>query len=277
MRTEEKFNNLKSIINSLGSMVLAYSGGVDSTFLLKVASQILGGRVLAVTAISPSFPRREAEFAQKMAKDLGVEHLVIETKEMEDENFLLNQEDRCYWCKKELFLKLRQIAEEKNLAYVADGANADDVGDYRPGLESARELGVRSPLKEAELTKEEIRKLSYSLGLSTWDKPSFACLASRLPYGVRITQDILRKIDKAEEILIKEGFTQVRVRHHGDIARIEVPASQLSRLIEKKECILRELKNLDYLYVTVDLEGYRSGSMNTPLIKKRGAYEKNIS
>lgn len=277
MSIDKKFNNLKNIIASMESMVIAYSGGVDSTFLLKVASQVLEDRLLAVTAMSASFPHREVEFAKKMAKELEVEHLVIQTNEMEDDNFVRNGEDRCYWCKKELFLKLRQIARKKNLAYVADGANSDDAEDYRPGLKAASDLGVRSPLKEANLNKGEIRELSYSLGLPTWCKPSFACLASRFPYGTKITEDILKIVDKAEKILLREGFSQVRVRHHGDIARIEVPATELSRLIEKKELILTELKKLNYLYITIDLEGYRSGSMNQTLKKWRDCYEKNIS
>lgn len=259
----EKFQRLKDIIFSMGSALIAYSGGVDSTLLLKVASSLLE-RILAVTADSPTFPSQELKFAQRMAKRLGVRHMVIQSRELANPNFLKNDRDRCYWCKKELFSRLRRIARREGIDYVVEGSNFSDKDDFRPGLGAIQELGVRSPLMEAELTKEDVRRLSRYLSLLTWDKPSFACLASRIPFGVKITPHLLKKVEEAERVLRKKGFRQVRVRDYQETARIEVEPEKIPALIKKKirDSITREFKKLGYRYITLDLEGYRMGSMN---------------
>ncbi len=246
------------------SILVAYSGGADSTFLLKVAHDVLGENVVAATALSPTYPHVEMENAKEMAKALGVRHVTITTDELSNPAFTGNPVDRCYWCKKELFSKLAVVAKKHKLDHVLDGSNRDDTNDFRPGRKAAREFGVRSPLREAGLGKEEIRRLSKKMGLRTWDKPALACLASRLPYGTKIAGKCLRVIDEAEAFLRSLGVTQVRVRHHGDIARIEVPAGEIGRVMQKKSRlrIIRKLKDLGYRYVTVDMEGYRTGSMN---------------
>ncbi|HID95289.1 MAG TPA: ATP-dependent sacrificial sulfur transferase LarE [Candidatus Latescibacteria bacterium] len=263
----KKLQRLKSILSDMGSVLVAYSGGVDSTFLLKVASDVLGDRVIAVTASSETYPSRELKEARENARMLGVRHLVINTSELDDPDFASNPPERCYYCKKELFSKLFKLAEQHGLNYVADGSNYDDINDFRPGMRAASEFGIRSPLKDAMLTKEEIRVLSKEMDLPTWDKPSFACLSSRFPYGVRITKEKLSRVEHAEEFLARFGIRQLRVRDHGDIARIEVSKDQMHILID--EDISREitegLKSLGYNYVTLDLQGYRTGSMNEPL------------
>lgn len=268
---KDKLENLKDIISGMESLIVAYSGGVDSTFLLKVASQVLGEKVLAVTADSPSFPSREKEFAIQLARELKVKHLIVESDEMEEPNFVRNDRDRCYWCKKELFSKLLEIAEEEGLKFVAEASNLDDTSDHRPGLKAAQEMGIRSPLIEAELSKYEIRQLSKYLGLKTWQKPSMACLASRFAYGIEITSELLEKIEKAEELLKEEGFRQVRVRYHGDLVRIEVAQDEIARLASPRvrDKVLSRFKEFGFLYTTIDMEGYLSGSMNRLLNKGR--------
>ena len=259
-----KFEKLKTIIKDMKSVLIAYSGGVDSTFLAKVSSDILGEKCLAVLAESETYSVYEVEQAIKTAEDLKLKYMVIETKELEDKKFSDNPENRCYYCKKELFSKLIELAKENNIKYVADGTNCDDTSDYRPGRIAADELGVRSPLKEALLSKDEIRVLSRESGLSTWDKPSYACLASRFPYGTSITRESLKKVDIAEKFLKDLGFKQVRVRHYKDIARIEVEKKEMNKIFEDgiMDKITGKLEELGYIYVTLDLKGYRTGSMN---------------
>jgi uncharacterized protein len=262
-----KLESLKQILASLKSVLLAYSGGVDSTFLLKVAKDVLGDNVLAVTATSVIYPSHETDDARAMAKQFSVRHLLIPNNALSNSKFTENSPERCYWCKKELFQKLKSLAKEYGLKHVIDGTNHDDTGDFRPGMRATGELGVRSPLLEAELTKDEIRSYSKSFGLPTWVKPTYACLASRFPYGTRITEDNLKRVGKAEEFLRKYSITQLRVRHHDKTARIELPKDDIAKLLDDKvrQEVLSFFKKLGYAYVTLDLEGYRSGSMNEVL------------
>lgn len=266
--TELKLQKLKERIASLESAVVAYSGGVDSTFLLKVASDVLEkDRLIAVTARSSTFPEREYKEAVEYIKTIGAKHLVIFSEELDIEGFSKNPVNRCYYCKKELYSKIKVIAEREGLNAVLDGANLDDKGDFRPGQTAARELDVISPLMEAELTKQEIREISKEMGIPTFNKPSFACLSSRFPYGHEITAEKLGMVDKAEQFLLDEGFRQVRVRHHEDIARIEVAAEEREKLfsIDLLDRIGAKLKEIGFKYITVDVLGYRIGSMNEVL------------
>lgn len=265
--SNKKFEELKEILVNMESALIAYSGGVDSTFLLKVAKDVLGKNVLAVTEMSPVYPSEETKQAVTLAQEMGVRHEFFETQDLSNPEFVNNPKDRCYWCKKDLFGDLLRIAKKHNLNYVLDGTNFDDVDDFRPGMQAACELGIRSPLKEVRLTKDEIRHFSQQLGLPTWNKPSFACLASRFPYGMKITKENLDKVDKAERFLKKLGIAQLRVRHHDTIARIEVLAEDMPILLEAqtRRRLISYFKELGYAYVTVDLEGYRTGSMNETL------------
>lgn len=261
----EKERNLIRRLQDMGSLLVAFSGGVDSTYLLHVAKDAVGvENLLAVTATSSTYPLSELEEAKSLAKGAGVRHRVITSEELEIKGFQDNPPDRCYYCKGELFSKLWKVAGAEALAWIADGSNFDDVGDYRPGMQAAREKKVLSPLKECELTKDEIRLLSKERGLLTWDKPAYACLASRFPYGDRIDADKLKMVERSEEFLKKAGFRQVRVRHHGQIARVELQKVDLERALENdlRESIVGELKNIGFSYVTLDMEGYRTGSMN---------------
>jgi uncharacterized protein len=267
----EKLNRLKNILADMGSAAVAFSGGVDSTFLLKVAHDVLGDRCIGIVALSESYPPEEAEDARELANQIGVECVFIETQELQNEQYASNPINRCYYCKKELFAKMFEVAESRGIKWLLYGANADDLGDFRPGSQAAKEVNARAPLVEAGITKAEIRELSRRLGLPTWNKPASACLASRVPYGTRITADILNRIASAERFLKQKGFTQVRVRHHSDIARIEVPREEFSRLLEGDTAaeIVTKLKELGYVYVTLDLQGFRSGSMNEVLSKNK--------
>jgi uncharacterized protein len=262
-----KLNNLKKLIKILDSVIVAFSGGVDSTFLLKVAKDVLGDNVLAVTADSEVQSEKEMVEVKSIATELDVNHMIIQTNEIQVEDFISNPPNRCYHCKTILFSELKEIANEKMIPYIIEGSNADDESDYRPGLKAINELSIRSPLKEVGLTKDEIRNLSKNMGLRTWDKPALACLASRIPYGTEITIEKLRRVDKAEMYLHQKGFSQLRVRDHGDIARIEVIKNDFDLLLKPglEYEVATKFKELGYLYVTVDLEGYKTGSMNKVL------------
>lgn len=261
---EKKFFHLKEILSGMDGVCVAFSGGVDSTFLLRVARDMLGERVIAVTATSPTYPESELKEAISLAESMNVRHIVISSNELEIPGFSENSTNRCYHCKNELFRKLKKIAEDHGIGNVVDGSNHDDTGDFRPGRRAAKELGVRSPLSEAGLTKKEIRYLSKQLGLRTWNKPSFACLSSRFPYGERITEEKLRKVERAERFLRELGFTQFRVRHHNGIARLEFLPEEMCFFndADLRVRIDTELKRIGFNYVTVDLLGYRTGSMN---------------
>jgi uncharacterized protein len=262
-----KFEQLKAYLQELGSVAVAFSSGVDSTFLLKVAHDVLGDHVIAVTAQSCSFPQRELNEAKAFCEKEGIRHFICESEELEIEGFSKNPPNRCYLCKKELFEKIRKLAKKEGIAYVVEGSNLDDNGDYRPGLQAVAELGVKSPLRKAELSKAEIRTISKELGLPTWEKQSFACLSSRFVYGEEITKEKLGMVDRAEQLLLDLGFHQLRVRIHGKMARIEVLPDEFERLMQPqiRTEVVEKLTEFGFTYVTMDLKGYRTGSMNETL------------
>lgn len=263
-----KYNNLKDILKGMGSVLIALSGGVDSVFLIRVAHDVLGDNVLAVTCDSPSFPKEEKEFAQSMAKEYGFRHRVIRTHEVEDNAYADNPSNRCYFCRQVMYGDLEAIAQEEGLAYICDGFNFSDQGDYRPGRTAALEKKVRSPLFEAGLTKEDIRWLARELGLTNWDRPASACLASRIPYGSRVTPEKLQQIEQAEEFIRSLGFRQVRVRHHDKLARIETDPQEFFLFLESNNYvkISQKLKELGFKFATLDLQGYRTGSLNEEIL-----------
>ena len=266
----KKFENLKAYLRSLGSVAVAYSSGVDSTFLLKVAHDVLGDKAIAITATSSFFPKRESDEASDFCKANGIKQIIVASEELDIPEIRHNPTNRCYLCKKDLFTKIISIAKENGIEHVAEGSNLDDNGDYRPGLKAVAELGIKSPLRECELYKEEIRTLSKQLNLPTWNKPSFACLASRFVYGEEITREKLKMVEKAEEALLKLGFKQFRVRIHGEnLARIEVLPSDLEKLFSLRESVSKSLRQSGFTYITMDLLGYRVGAMNEVLSLKK--------
>lgn len=271
MQIDTKWDLLRSLLGEMRHVVLAYSGGVDSSVLLRAAAESLGPNLIAVTAVSETYPSSELDHAKAYAATLGVRHRILHTSELEREEFVRNSPERCYHCKRELFAALRKIADAEGITAIVDGTNVDDRKDYRPGKKAAGEFAVRSPLAEAGFSKQDVRDLARRLDMPVWDKPSLACLSSRIPYGTRITHELLQSVQYAEEAVRSLGVRQVRVRHHGDTARIEVDGEDMGRLLagDARQRLVEALKGLGFTYVSLDLEGYRTGSMNEQLSGKR--------
>lgn len=268
---QDKLTRLEEYIRGLGSLAVGFSGGVDSSLLLVVAANVLGDKAMAITGVDASIPERELKEAKEFCKEREIRHIICKVNPMKEESYRHNSPDRCYFCKHGIFTEIKKIAAENGIEYVAEGSNMDDLGDYRPGLKAVEELSVKSPLREAGLTKQDIREISKALGLPTWSKPAYACLASRFVYGEEITEEKLRMLDQAEQFLIEHGFLEERVRIHGNIARIEVPAKDIERLAseEIREAVYEKFKALGFMFVTIDMKGYKMGSMNATLQKAK--------
>ncbi len=264
-----KLNSLEEYLTSLGSLAVGFSGGVDSSFLLAVAHEVLGDKAIAVTCVDASVPEREVNEAKAFCEARGIRHIICTVNPLNEEGYRHNSPDRCYFCKHGVFSEVKRIAEENGIDYMAEGSNMDDNGDYRPGLRAAAELSVKSPLREAKLYKSDIRDISKAMGLPTWSKPAYACLASRFVYGEEITEEKLHMIDRAEQFLIEHGFYEERVRMHGKMARIEVPAKDISRLAEDgiRQEVYERFKEIGFSFITLDMKGYTLGSMNATLKK----------
>ena len=272
MILEEKTEKIKSLIREMDSTLVAFSGGVDSTLVLALAHEVMGERTLAVTAQSASVPNREMQASRQLAKEIGARHLVVRTEEMSNPEYRANPANRCYHCKTELYSNLKRVAEQNDISTILNGINLDDLGDYRPGIDSAREQGVRSPLVEAEFSKQDVRDLSRAMGLSIWNKPAMACLSSRIPYGQPVTAEKLSRVEQAEDLLLSFGFKQVRVRHLGTKASIELDQNEIP-LYQSDESIQRSVKEklmaLGFSCVVLDPEGYRMGSLNEALLEHK--------
>lgn len=267
LEQQEKLDRLKAYIKELGALAVGFSGGVDSTLLLYVTHEVLGDKALAITQSDAAMPGRELEEAKAFCEKIGVRQIICSVNPFKEDSYRYNSPDRCYYCKRGIFTEIKRIAAENGISYVAEGSNMDDLGDYRPGLRAVEELSITSPLREAKLTKNDIRMISKAFGLPTWKKPAYACLATRFAYGEEITEEKLKMIEKAEQFLIEHGFVEERVRVHGNIARIEVPAKDIMRLAqdEIREEVYKRFKEIGFMYVTLDLKGYRMGSMNETL------------
>ena len=267
MSLKDKRLNLESRIFKLGSAVIAFSGGIDSTLVLAVANKVLGKRVLAVTAKSDSVPERELQAAQELTQTLNIKHKIVKTEEMSSPNYLKNPENRCYYCKLELYAKLAIVSSQYKITSILNGINLDDLGDHRPGIIAAKEASIISPLVDSQLNKQDVRNLARDMGLTNWEKPALACLSSRIPYGQPVTSKKLSMINKAEEVFLAEGFKEVRVRHYGDMARIELLKTEIPNLMKNGlyEKTINHLKKIGFHKITIDPEGYRSGSLNEAL------------
>ena len=277
---KDKLEKLRKIIADLGSLAVGFSGGVDSSFLLVVSHEVLGDRAIAVTGADASIPERELKEARKFCSERGIQQIICDFNPLQEENYRKNTADRCYYCKRGIFSGIINIARQNGIEYVAEGSNMDDLGDYRPGLRAVEELSVKSPLREAGLYKSDIRAISKAMGLPTWSKPAYACLASRFVYGEEITEEKLHMIDEAEQFLIELGFYEERVRLHGNIARIEVPASDIPKIASEdvRSAIYDRFKEIGFMYVTLDLRGYRTGSMNETLgTNEPGSMDETLS